>query len=213
MGFFLSSPAAALDSSFSLSSSFLSPSSDAASLLASSPSSPSSSSDLSSESLSGAPNGLAGLSLLNVSPGLPKLVSRDPDRALPPRALAKGLDLNTDPPPCPLRLANGEAPEAEPKLSFGGDAGVAGLEPPRTLPSEEEDPEAEPNKPGFPDAPRAPNGDVDELASFAKPELAKAAADVCGFSVCVVGAVSVDPFACEGSSMLDLGDVLADSGS
>jgi hypothetical protein len=82
------------------------------------------------------------------------------------------------------------------------------LEPPRTLPNE--DPEAEPNKLGFPEPPMAPNGELDEAASFAKPELANAVADVWALSVLVA---VVESLASEGCSMLDLGDVLADRGS
>lgn len=204
-GFFLSS--APFDSSLSLSSSLASASSEAASPLASS-SSLSSSSDLSSASLSGAPNGLAGLSLFSASPGLPKLLRRGPDRALPPNALVNGLDLNTDPPLCPFKPANGEVAAAEPKLSFGGAEGAPAAWAPRRLLIEEV-PEDDPNRLGFPEPPRAPNGEADELASFANAEPANADADVCGFSV----ADPVESLASDGCSMLDLGDALADRGS
>ena len=207
LGFFLSSTP--LESSLSLSSSLPSSSDEASpfvpsSSLLSSPESP-------SASLSGAPNGFAGLSLLSASPGLPKL-RRGPETALPPNALAKGLDLNTDPLACPLRPANGEEAAAPPKLSFGGADGAAGWEPPRT-PPREEDPDDAPNRLGFPDPPKLPNGEVEEAASLAKPELANAEADVCvGCSAGLVLVVVVEslPSAC---SMLDLGDALAERGS
>jgi hypothetical protein len=169
-----------------------------------------SSPDLSSASLSGAPNGLAGLSLLRTSPGLPK-PRRGPDRALPPNALAKGLDLNADSPlACPLSPANGEAAAAPPpKLSFGAAVeGAAGLELPRTLPKDE-DPDDEPNRLGFPAPPKLPNGEVDDAASLAKPELAKAEVD--GGLGCSVLAVAAE--SCSDCSMLDRGDALAERGS
>lgn len=112
---------------------------------------------------------------------------------------------------CPLSPANGDATGPDPKLSFGGAAGAAGLEPLRALPNEE-DPEAEPNKLGFPAPPKAPKGEDEEDASFAKPELANDVADVLGLSV-VAAVDPVESFASEGCSMLDLGEALADRGS
>jgi hypothetical protein len=83
---------------------------------------------------------------------------------------------------------------------------VAGLELPKTLP--EDDPEAEPNKLGFPAPPKLPNGEVDEAASLAKPELANAEADAgLGSSFLLL----VNSFST--TSMLDRGDALAERGS
>ena len=90
--FFFSSPLVLVFSSVSAPSSPPSPSSPFSSSSAAESSSP-----LSSGSLSGAPNGRAGLSLLNASPGFAKLVSLGPDRALP-----NALDAPAAPPKPPL---------------------------------------------------------------------------------------------------------------
>jgi hypothetical protein len=80
------------------------------------------------------------------------------------------------------------------------------LELPKTLP--EEDPEAEPNKLGFPAPPKLPNGEVDEAASLAKPELANAEADAGLGSTFLLLVKSFST-----TSMLDRGDALAERGS
>lgn len=79
-------------------------------------------------------------------------------------------------------LAKGDEDAPDPKLSLGA-AGAApeeaGFEPPRTLVKEPPPEDADPNRLGFPAPPNEPNGEVDELASLAKPELAKAEVEVC----------------------------------
>ena len=202
--FFLSS-ARVLGSSLSFPDSLASSLSDPASSSLSSPSS-SPSSSASSASLSGAPNGLAGLSLLGTSPGLANEDSRGPDVPLLPKALPKGLE-KTDVVLPPLR-ANGEAPDKEPpNVSLGAVDGVPALAPPKPPkpPDEADDP---PNTLGF--EPAMAKADC-VVASLAKPELANAACDVTGglSPLVPLGAPNVS-FASDVLSILDR-DELPDS--
>lgn len=190
--FFSSSPTVGVDSwvlavssfSFSLSASAppLPPPSS------SSPSSPSSSLS-SSASLSGAPNGFAGLSLLMIGgcPGEAKLPVLGP---APPSALENGL-----PPPKPLpkppvaglapfMAANGDGAEASllPKLSFGGlsgvdvEAAVAGGAP-KLAKGDGEAVAPPPNT--LLVVPTAAKGEAEDVASLAKPESANLEGEVC----------------------------------
>lgn len=82
-----------------------------------------------------------------------------------------------------LKPAKGDGAAAElPKLSLGGAGAAAVVEAPR-VPKGEADPEfVEPKRLGAAEPPRAPKGEVVELASLAKPDWAKAEDDVWGFS-------------------------------
>jgi hypothetical protein len=90
----------------------------------------SSSSSLSSLSLSGAPNGLAGFSLLRGSePGAAKLDKDFPAPRADPNVLPpNGLPPNVLPLDPDERPAKGEAPPEPPNVSLGGAAGCAAVD-------------------------------------------------------------------------------------
>lgn len=154
-----------------------------------------SSSPSSSASLSGAPKGFAGLSLLAIGccPGeakLPVLVAPSTlPNALPPPKPPPNPLLPNPPPPkplvglLPLIVPNGDWTEASglPKVSFGGTAGAAvdGVDEAAPKPANGDGEDAAPPPKTLLFALIAANGDEVEDASLAKPEASKADVEVC----------------------------------
>lgn len=193
LAFFSSSPPAGVDSSLLAASSFSFSFSPSTPLPR--PSSPSLSEPSllsSSTSLSGAPKGLTGLSLLMIggAPGDAKLLILDPPNTLP-KALPPPKPPPPKPPPPnaeedePFTVANGDGAEASllPKLSvgvgmFGAAADLLGAAAPKDANGDAE-PAAPPPKTLLV-APADAKGEEEDEASLAKPEAANAAFDVCG---------------------------------
>lgn len=209
-GFFLSSDDV-LDSSLSFS--FSASLSELSSPPLPSSASSSASSLPSSASLSGAPNGLEGLSFLNAPPGFAKLVSRGPERRLPN---APPPNAPPNPVVCPLTPEKGDAApvvDPPPKLSFGAASPVVDFAAPAPANADCDVADPVPNTLGLPEPPKAPKGEVDEEASLPNADLAKAEADGCGsLSAGSFEVTAVTLSLLGGFSKLDLAEWVGDEG-